>query len=236
MRLSRVVLFGFLYLAFALFSVSQEKAKPKLVAIRAARMLDVKSGQLLRDATVLIEGDKITAVGSALNIPPSAEVLNLGDVTLLPGLIDCHTHIMARVPDGPNTYGLNLLTKSYAFRALEGAADARITLHAGFTSVRDVENEGSGYADVALRDAIRQQLVEGPRMQVATRAIAALGRYQPFGISSDLQDFPTGAQMISGVEDTKRLPKGKMADAARYPEHSWVLPLGHPPSLRMTVS
>jgi imidazolonepropionase-like amidohydrolase len=70
--------------------------------------------------------------------------------------------------------------------------------------VRDVENEGSGYADVALRDAIEQGLVEGPRMQVATRAIAAVGQYNPFGVSPDLTDFPTGAQMVSGVEEARR--------------------------------
>jgi imidazolonepropionase-like amidohydrolase len=99
---------------------------------------------------------------------------------------------------------LNLLTKSQAFRALEEAADARLTLYAGFTTVRDVENEGSGYADVALRDAIEQGLVEGPRMQVATRAIAAVGQYNPFGVSPDLKDFPTGAQMVSGVEEARR--------------------------------
>jgi imidazolonepropionase-like amidohydrolase len=92
---------------------------------------------------------------------------------------------------------VNLATKSQAFRDLEGAADARATLQAGFTSVRDVENEGSEYADAALRDAINQGLVEGPRMQVATKAIAALGQYNPFGVSPDLTDFPTGAQMIS---------------------------------------
>ena len=84
--------------------------------------------------------------------------------------------------------------KSEAFRALEGAADARVTLLAGFTTVRDVENEGSMYADVALRDAIQQGLVDGPRMQVATRAIAAVGQYNPFGVSPDLTNFPTGAR------------------------------------------
>jgi imidazolonepropionase-like amidohydrolase len=111
---------------------------------------------------------------------------------------------MARTSSGPDGYILDLATKSQAFRALEGAADARITLRAGFTSVRDVENEGSGYADVALRDAINQGLVEGPRMHVATRAIAAVGQYNPFGVSPDLHDFPTGAQMVSGAEEARR--------------------------------
>jgi len=85
---------------------------------------------------------------------------------------------MARIPDTDDGYALNLATKSQAFRALEGAYNTRITLNAGFTAIRDVESEGSEYADVALRDAISQGLAEGPRMQVATRAIAAVGQYE----------------------------------------------------------
>src|SRR5439155_1378314 len=81
---------------------------------------------------------------------------------------------------------------------------ARLTLDAGFTTVRDVGNEGSGYADVALRDAIERGLVDGPRMRVATRGIAAIGQYYPFGVSSDLHAFPTGSQMVSGVDEVRR--------------------------------
>jgi imidazolonepropionase-like amidohydrolase len=170
--------------------------------------LDVKNGRYIESAGILIEGDRIKEVGRTADIEPhapkGATVIDLGHATVLPGLVDCHTHLMARIPSGPDGYALNLLTKSQAFRALEGAADARLTLYAGFTTVRDVENEGSGYADVALRDAIEQGLVEGPRMQVATRAIAAVGQYNPFGVSPDLTDFPTGAQMVSGVEEARR--------------------------------
>jgi imidazolonepropionase-like amidohydrolase len=121
---------------------------------------------------------------------------------------------MARVPDEQYGYEINLLTKSQAYRALEGAANARATLEAGFTSVRDVENEGSGYADVALRDAIRQGLIEGPRMQVATRGIAAVGQYFPFRISPDLAGFPSGAQMVSGVEEARRAVREQLGHGA----------------------
>lgn len=195
-------------------AVAQQNPPPKIIALRASRMLDVNSGNMVRDAVILIQDEKITARGAALKIPADAQVVNLGDATLLPGLIDCHTHLMARVPDDPQGYALNLLTKSQAFRALEGAADARVTLLAGFTAVRDVESEGSGYADVALRDAINQGLVDGPRMKVATRGIAAVGKYFPFDISPDLVDFPTGAQMISGPEEARRAAREQIGHGA----------------------
>jgi imidazolonepropionase-like amidohydrolase len=211
---SRAV-FVSLALCFMLTTVRAQQSPPsKVIAVRASRMLDVKSGSDVPNAVVLIQDDKITAAGTSLKIPAGAEVVNLGDATLLPGLIDCHTHLMARMSDEPQGYGLSLLTKSQAFRALEGAADARVTLLAGFTAVRDVESEGSGYADVALRDAINQGLVDGPRMQVATRGIAAVGKYFPFGISPDLTDFPTGAQMISGPEEARRAAREQIGGGA----------------------
>jgi imidazolonepropionase-like amidohydrolase len=187
------------------------------IVLRAARLLDVRSGTYVKDAAIVVEGDRIKAVGSAGDVkqaPAGATLIDLGELTLLPGLIDCHTHLMAREPEGDDAYGLNLLTKSQAYRALEGAANARVTLEAGFTTVRDVENEGSGYADVSLRDAIRNGLVEGPRMRVATRGIAAVGQYFPFGISADLPDFPTGAQMISGPEEARRAVREQIGHGA----------------------
>ena len=188
------------------------------VLLKAGRVLDVRGGHYIETAGILIEGDRIKEVGPAAEVATHTDkdvpILDLGSATVLPGLIDCHTHLMARIPSGPDGYIVNLATKSQAFRALEGAADARATLQAGFTSVRDVENEGSEYADVALRDAINQGLIEGPRMQVATKAIAALGQYNPFGVSPDLTDFPTGAQMISGVEQARSAVREQIAHGA----------------------
>ena len=181
-------------------------------------MLDVRKGSYVENAAIWIEGERIKEVGSAAEIqahaPKNVKIIDLGLATVLPGLIDCHTHIMARIPQGDNGYIINLATKSQAFRALEGAYNARITLDAGYTTIRDVENEGSEYADVALRDAISQGLATGPRMQVATRAIAAVGQYNPFGVSPDLRDFPTGAQMISGPEDARRAVREQMGHGA----------------------
>ena len=209
-------------IAAAVVSLAYAQEKPEAhravaVLVKAGKLLDVREGTYLENAAVLIEDERIVKVGPAAQVeaPADAKTIDLGGKTVLPGLIDCHTHLMARIPTGRDGYVLNLATKSQAFRALEGAADARVTLRAGFTSVRDVENEGSEYADVALRDAINLGLVEGPRMQVATRAIAAIGQYNPFGVSPDLSDFPTGAQMISGVDDARRAVReqiGKGAD------------------------
>jgi len=186
--------------------------------VKAARILDVRKGSYLDVVALWIEGDRIKEVGPASQIqahaPKDAQLIDLGPLTVLPGLIDCHTHIMARIPDTDDGYVLALATKSQAFRALEGAYNARITLQTGYTTIRDVENEGSGYADVALRDAINQGLADGPRMQVATRAIAAVGQYNPFGVSPDLTGFPTGAQMVSGVEEARRAVREQIGHGA----------------------
>jgi len=196
-------------------------AAPQLAAsvlVKAGKLLDVRKGGYIEGGAIWIEGDRIKEVGRLAevqsHIPKDAKVIDLSRATVLPGLIDCHTHLMARFADTRDGYLLGLATKSQAFRALEGAADARVTLYAGFTTVRDVENEGSGYADVALRDAIQQGLAEGPRMQVATRAIAAVGQYNPFGVSPDLTDFPTGAQMVSGMEEARRAVREQVGHGA----------------------
>jgi imidazolonepropionase-like amidohydrolase len=191
---------------------------PASSVVKAAKLLDVRKGAYVENAALWIEGDRIKEVGKASEVqahaPKTAKVIDLGSATVLPGLIDCHTHIMGRIPEGEDGYILNLATKSQAFRALEGAYNARITLQAGYTTIRDVENEGSGYGDVALRDAIQQGLAEGPRMQVSTRAIAAVGQYNPFGVSPDLTNFPTGAQMVSGVEEARRAVREQIGHGA----------------------
>jgi imidazolonepropionase-like amidohydrolase len=204
-------------LALCCFAGAQQAASPgpaKSVVVRASRLFDPRAGNFVRNPVVLIEGEKITAAGSDLPTPAGAQVIDLGEATLLPGLIDCHTHLMSRESGEPHGYQLALLTKSVAFRALEGAADARVTLLAGFTSVRDVESEGSGYADVDLRNAINQGLVEGPRMAVATRGIGMVGAYHPFGIAWDLNEFPTGVQFVSGVEEARRAAREQIGHGA----------------------
>lgn len=212
-----VVVFIFFALHFAV-AQKVEPQGPASILLKAARLLDVHKGTYIDGAAMWIEGDRIKEVGKASEIqahaPKDARIIDLDRATVLPGLIDCHTHIMGRIPEGDDGYILNLATKSQAFRALEGAFNARLMLQAGYTTIRDVENEGSGYADIALRDAIQQGLAEGPRMQVATRAIAAVGQYNPFGVSPDLTEFPTGAQMVSGVDEARRAVREQIGHGA----------------------
>jgi imidazolonepropionase-like amidohydrolase len=197
--------------------VSAAAAETPTRLIVAARVVDVRAGRYIDHGAVLVSGERIEGVGDVAELrrrAPQAEIIDLGSRTLLPGLIDAHTHVMARIPDGDQGYIVNLATKSQARRALEGAANARAILRSGFTAIRDVESEGSGCSDVALRDAVKEGLVEGPRMKVATRGIAAVGQYCPFGIAPDLAGFPTGAQMVSGPEEVRRAAREQIGCGA----------------------
>jgi imidazolonepropionase-like amidohydrolase len=215
----RAFVVSMVFAFFPILASAQEPPEPPTsVVVKAGRLLDVSKGTYIENAAVWIEGERIKEVGRAsdveLHAPKNAKRIDLGRATVLPGLIDCHTHIMARIENTDDGYVLALATKSQAFRALEGAFDARVTLNAGFTTIRDVESEGAGYADVALRDAIQQGIADGPRMEVSTRGIAAVGQYEPFGVSPDLVNFPTGAQMISGIEDARRAVREQIGHGA----------------------
>src|SRR5437016_5321716 len=126
------------------FSWAQAAPAPKTVAIRAGRLLDVKTGKTLTHQTILIHGDKIASIGADAQIPADATVIDLSNSTILPGLIDAHTHITFN----PN-FGYSRLGVSVPREALTGARNAKITLEAGFTTIRNVG--ASGYSDVALR-------------------------------------------------------------------------------------
>lgn len=152
---------------------------PRKIALRAAHLIDAKSNDVLSDGVVIVEGDKIVAVGSKLPIPAGAQVIDLGDATLLPGLIDSHTHLLSEM-DGTNAtlQDVEMLrivaTQTTAERALLGAKLGREDLEAGITTVRDLGNSGVS-GDVALRDAINRGWLPGPRIVASTRALAAQG-------------------------------------------------------------
>ena len=174
MKSLRPFILAFLCLAHSLAA----QAPPAVSVIRAARMIDVKSGTVVPNAMIVVEGGRIKSAGPASTPPANAQVIDLGDVTLLPGLIDAHTHLLQNYEgrlggDDPNML-ITVATMSPARRALLGAKMGREDLEAGITTVRDVGNSGWN-GDVALRDAINAGWVVGPRMLVSTRALASAG-------------------------------------------------------------
>lgn len=143
-----------------------------LVALKCGRLIDGIANSAQKDVVILIRGERIFNLGSGLAIPVDATVVDLSDHTVLPGLIDTHTHICL-TPDNPD--GNPVLYKSIPFRTIEGTRGARLNLEAGFTTLRDIDSEGANFADVAIRDAITQGLIVGPRLQVSTMAISITG-------------------------------------------------------------
>jgi imidazolonepropionase-like amidohydrolase len=176
---------------------SQESAGPApapLLAIRAARLIDGSGAVPIRDAVVLIEGDRIRDVGAQLAIPDGARVIDLGTATLLPGLIDCHTHIAG---GDPADYYDSLFRKSHVDAAVIAHLYARRTLEAGFTTVREVG--APELVDVALKRAIDAGLVAGPRMQVATVPIGATGGHMDLTGFSPYLEFREMSAVADGV-------------------------------------
>src|ERR1700730_16215611 len=173
--MKRSAILFLLMLMGAGFCAAQDtkSAAPATVAIRAGKILDVRTGNYLTDQIIWIEGDRIKAIGKAADIqkqlPDGAKIIDLSSSTVLPGLIDCHTHLTM----GPNTLGPGRLHVSYPRMALMGARNARVTLQAGLTRVRNVG--AGGYSDIALRDAIRAGDVPGPRMLVSGPALSITG-------------------------------------------------------------
>ncbi len=166
MRLARsfCVLFGLAALASA--------AEPVVVAVRAGRLIDPKAGTVVPDAVVLIENGKVKAVGHGLAIPAGVKVIDLSSMTVLPGLMDCHTHLVGDYVNDKDP--LSDLKKSAADRAFESVPNAKATLDAGFTTVRDVGTYRA-FVDVALRDAIARGDFPGPRMFVAGSYLTITG-------------------------------------------------------------
>jgi imidazolonepropionase-like amidohydrolase len=198
-------------------SAGQTVRSRGVTAIRAARVIDVKNRAVISNAVVLAEGDHITAVGTDVRVPQGASVVDLGNSTLLPGLIDSHTHLLSNYDAGRNSGEIEMLLTiaqmSTAKRALLGAAMAREDLEAGITTVRDLGNSGLN-GDVALRDAIEAGWVAGPRIVASTRAIAAaggqLGTLSPEAQKLIEQEYA----VISGVDEARRAVRQAFYDGA----------------------
>jgi imidazolonepropionase-like amidohydrolase len=159
----------------ARFAAAQAPAaSPHPIVLHAARMLDVKAGRIVSPAEILVEGDHIVEVGSTVKHPDGAEVIDLGDRTLLPGLIDAHIHLFLH----PGAEDLQTVQESVPERTITATLAAREDLMAGFTAERDMGTEGAGSADTAVRNAIDEGRIPGPRLRVSGNAINILGGHE----------------------------------------------------------
>ncbi len=188
---------------------------PKRIAIRAGRLIDGKSDRPILNALIVIEGDRIVSVTPGGTPPAGAELVDLSRATVLPGLIDTHTHLLLQGDITAAEYDEQLLKESIAYRAILGARNARIALEHGFTTLRDLETEGAMYADVDIKTAIDRGEIPGPRLQVATRAMAPTGMYPLQGYSWELE-MPHGVQVVDGVEGARRAVREQVMHGADW--------------------
>jgi imidazolonepropionase-like amidohydrolase len=185
------------------------KASPdNNVAVRAARLLDVASGHFIDNPVVVVRGDRIVGVEAAA--PPGVTVFDCGELTLLPGLIDAHTHVLLQGNLSRADYQFQILQEYPAHRVARAVRSMWIALQSGFTFLRDLETEGAGYDDVALRDAVNEGVLPGPRMQVAGRALSTTGTYPLLHYRPDWK-FPVGVQTVDGADSARKAVREQLS-------------------------
>jgi imidazolonepropionase-like amidohydrolase len=193
--------------------------------LKPARIFDGESAQLHDGWVVLVRGEKIEAVGPANEIkaPANAKVIDLPGMTLMPGLIDAHSHILLH-PYSETVWNDQVAREALSLRVARATNHLRSELMAGFTTLRDLGTEGAGYADVGLKQAVNQGIIPGPRLLVTTRAIVATGSYGPKGYASEW-NVPQGAEEADGIDSLSRVVRdqiGKGADWIKvYADYRW---------------
>jgi imidazolonepropionase-like amidohydrolase len=208
---------------------SSSPAESAVVAIRAGTLVDGKFDSVLHDQMVIVRGNLIVSISDAgkASIPPGATVIDLSHATVLPGLIDSHTHIFLQGEDpAEGGYDVNILKYPLAYRAARATVAARRALEQGFTTLRDVETEGAGYGDIGIKMAINEGYIPGPRLFVATRAISTTGGYMLEGYAPELA-MPKGAQIVDGPVEARKAAREQLDHGADwikvYMTHrSWV--------------
>ena len=198
------------------------------IAIKAGTLIDGKSESASHDKIIFVRGNRIESISDAsTKIPAGAKVIDLSHATVLPGLIDSHTHIFLQGEDpAQGGYDVNILKYPLALRAARATVSARRALEQGFTTLRDVETEGAGYGDVGIKEAIEGGYIPGPRLYVVTRALSTTGGYSLDGYAPELQ-MPKGVQIADGPVEMRKATREQLDHGADwikvYMTHrSWV--------------
>src|SRR4051795_7541652 len=198
-------------------------AQETVVLLRPARVFDGVDPRPHEGWQVLVRGERIEAAGPALQAPPGTPVVDLPGATLMPGMIEGHSHLFLH-PYNETLWDDQVLHEPLALRTARAVVHAQKTLEAGFTTERDLGTEGAGFADVGLKQAIDQGIVPGPRLIVATKAIVARGAYGPKGFEPGVA-VPQGAQEVAGVDDIVRAVRSQIAAGADvvkfYADYRW---------------
>ncbi len=190
-------------------------APPKThYVLRCGTLIDGVSPQPRRNAEIVVDGNRITEVRASAASSAGTQAVDLSRETCLPGLIDVHTHVLLQ-GDIIVDYDEQLLKESVAYRAIRATVSARHALEFGFTSIRDLETEGAGYADVDLRNAIERGIVPGPRMQVASRALDVTGAYALLGYNWEYE-WPHGVQVCDGAEGCRKAVREQLSHGADW--------------------
>jgi imidazolonepropionase-like amidohydrolase len=193
--------------------------------LKPAHIFDGESAELHDGWVVMVRGEKIEAVGPASEIkaPAEAKMIELPGLTLMPGLIEAHSHVLLH-PYSETVWNDQVAREALSLRVARATNHLRSTLLAGFTTIRDLGTEGAGYADVGLKQAVQQGIIPGPRMFVATRAIVATGTYGPKGYAPEW-NVPQGAEEADGIDSLTRVVReqiGKGADWVKvYADYRW---------------
>jgi imidazolonepropionase-like amidohydrolase len=199
-------------------SLPAQAPTPPSVLIRAGRLIDGTTDRIRTDQGILVVGGRITEVGAYDAVAArasNATRIDLSRKTVLPGLIDAHTHVLLQGDVTSQEYTDQILGQSIPYRTIGAVAAARTALEHGFTGLRDLETEGAMYADVDVRNAIRAGVVPGPRMWVATRALSTTGSYPLQGFAWEL-DLPHGVQIVDGADEIRKAVREQVARGADW--------------------
>src|SRR5712691_9107575 len=192
--------------------------RPQPILIKAGHLIDGRGDQAQANVGILIDGDRIRAVGPLAQVQaqaPNARVIDLSQMTVLPGFIDTHTHLLLQGDPTSESYDAQLLYQSIPYRAILAARNARLALEHGFTALRDLETEGAMYADVDIRNAINRGEIPGPHVFASTRAMAPTGMY-PLVLGNWELDGPHGVQPVDGVDGARLAVREQVSHGADW--------------------